>query len=127
MRYRLMAWYCRLQHIYSGRRVLGGSAYDLFSIDSRFRRMMTVGQNGTDCYVFGYDADNRLTEITRLSLLSRVDLTCFGLESGKRVRPDACVSPTTPAPSLAVGCVHLPRGNRGLDIEFGAEHSPWLA
>ncbi|EQC36614.1 hypothetical protein SDRG_06054 [Saprolegnia diclina VS20] len=127
VRYRLMAWYCRLQHIYSGRRVLGGSVYDLFNIDSRFRSMMTVGQNGNDCYVFGYDADNHLIEITRLSLLSRVDLARFGLDTGKRVRPDALVSPTAPAPHFAVGRVHLPSGNRGLGVEFGADNSPWLA
>ncbi|OQR93453.1 hypothetical protein ACHHYP_02524 [Achlya hypogyna] len=125
LRFRFMAWYGNFKTQFVGKNVLGGSIYKLFAMDPRFRSVMTIGQNGTDCFVFGFDAKNGLVEVTRVSLLSRVNLRLLGIHLGsKAVLPRG---PLHLSPNLAVGRVHLPEGSTGLSLDFGAENSPWLA
>ncbi|OQR80885.1 hypothetical protein THRCLA_11918 [Thraustotheca clavata] len=87
----------------------GGSIYQLFAHDRKFKRNLGMSQRGADCYLL-YGFDQRSTSV-RLSLLSCVD-------------PNHLISSRVDE-NFAVGRFCLDNGK--IRLIHGAHNSPWVA
>ncbi|KAF0694803.1 Aste57867_14327 [Aphanomyces stellatus] len=130
LKQRLTLWLCCGHRANIENICYGGSAYRLFHVDAAYRTERTISQRDTDCFVFGFDATNRLVEVTRVSLVANIDMTLPRHRRG--VAPT--VEDTAPqnVSTLAVGRVFIgPRCDVGAlpstSLRHGACGSAWVA
>ncbi|ETV94404.1 hypothetical protein H310_12033 [Aphanomyces invadans] len=125
---RLSLWFCHDGRVTDGV-CYGGSAYRLFNLYSTAQVNRTINQRGTDCYVFGYNSSNALVEITRVSLVSHINLPPLA-----RVVPhnNAVEHTTDHSTTCAVGRIVFSGrrdigGTPSIILRRGVDGSPWVA
>ncbi|KAF0731470.1 hypothetical protein AaE_009258 [Aphanomyces astaci] len=118
-KHRLMLWFCNLGHLKDDM-YTGGSVYPLFQQCPDYQSQCTISQRGGDCYVLSYDRRDDLVEVTRVTLVSQIDLTVVH-------RPFRINQLTTNA---AVGRFVVAKKSdaiRAATLHRGCSNSPWVS
>ncbi|OQS05255.1 hypothetical protein THRCLA_20675 [Thraustotheca clavata] len=89
--------------------VKGGTLYQLFAQDCKYKQNLAISQRGTDCYLLFGVGDKRTS--VRLSLLSSIDTNHH--------------IPSITKPKTAFGQLYLDENK--IRLERGADNSPWTA
>ncbi|KAF0694806.1 Aste57867_14330 [Aphanomyces stellatus] len=110
----------------------GGSAYRLFNLDAAFQTQSTISQRDTDCFIFGYDATNRLVEVTRVSLVANIDVTrsrhrATSVQPLTRPMIQQSVSTSCAVGRVVIGTRCDIGGFPATMIRRGINKSPWVA